>query len=560
MSYLVLARKYRPQSFEDVIGQEHITRTLANAISMGRMPHAVLFSGPRGTGKTTVARILAKSLNCEKGPAITPCNACASCREITNGSGSDVFEIDGASNNSVDQIRELRENAKYMPSHSRYKIYIIDEVHMLSIAAFNALLKILEEPPAHVLFFFATTEPHKIPVTILSRCQRHDFKRIGAETIVLQLKKLCEKEGFNMDTESLSLIAREAEGGMRDALSLLDQLMACADGDLSHEQLMDFLGIADQKMLFDLSEAVFARKIPKVIEIFDYLYSRGHDFKKLYQDILKHFRNLLVVKISENNDTLLDLPAIDISRLKDQVNTVSAFYLNQVIHFLFELDSSMRFSDQPKLVLEVAFIKLLQIQPVLPIDTLIEKLDQLGNGACFAQDPRLADLIPAYGDPDQPEPEIEMEFDPQASPEYENITGKATETMKFEDKGNSSDLVAAWKILFKAISAEHPSLAANLINSKLKALDGNDLLIEVNGNDFNLKRIKQDKNLALLKSVCENFFSRPINIVIEEKKTENDIQQKRDDSRKMKEGALNHPLVAEAIELFKGTIVEVKLI
>ncbi|MBU4053265.1 MAG: DNA polymerase III subunit gamma/tau, partial [Proteobacteria bacterium] len=245
MSYLVLARKYRPQSFEDVVGQEHVTRTLTNAISMGRVHHAVLFSGPRGTGKTTVARILAKALNCEQGPTKTPCNVCSSCVEITSGSGVDVFEIDGASNNSVDQVRELRDNSKYMPAHSRYKIYIIDEVHMLSIAAFNALLKILEEPPAHVLFFFATTEPQKIPLTILSRCQRHDFKRIDAKDTMAQLKKLCEMEGFHIDVESLAIIAREAGGGMRDALSLLDQLMASAEGDLTHERLMDILGVVD---------------------------------------------------------------------------------------------------------------------------------------------------------------------------------------------------------------------------------------------------------------------------------------------------------------------------
>jgi len=227
MSYLVLARKYRPQTFAEVVEQGHITRTLTHAISAGRMVHAVLFSGPRGTGKTTVARILAKAMNCEKGPTPDPCNICRSCREITAGSAVDVYEIDGASNNSVDQIRDLRENLRYMPAHSQYKIYIIDEVHMLSIAAFNALLKTLEEPPAHVMFIFATTEPQKIPVTILSRCQRHDFRRIPIESMTQHMEMISSKEGIRIPSESVWLIAREAGGSMRDALSLLDQVMAC---------------------------------------------------------------------------------------------------------------------------------------------------------------------------------------------------------------------------------------------------------------------------------------------------------------------------------------------
>ena len=211
MSYLVLARKYRPQTFEEVIGQDHITRTLANAISSDRVAHAILFSGPRGTGKTTVARILAKTMNCKKGPAPIPCNECRSCKEITSGRAVDVYEIDGASNNSVDQIRELRENVRYMPAHSLYKIYIIDEVHMLSKSAFNALLKTLEEPPSHVMFIFATTEPNKIPITILSRCQRHDFRRISLESISKHMSLLCSKEGKDIKNESLELIAREAD-------------------------------------------------------------------------------------------------------------------------------------------------------------------------------------------------------------------------------------------------------------------------------------------------------------------------------------------------------------
>ncbi|MGD8717099.1 MAG: DNA polymerase III subunit gamma/tau, partial [Desulfobacterales bacterium] len=253
MSYLVLARKYRPQTFDQVVEQTHITQTLSNAISSGRVAHAILFSGPRGTGKTTVARILAKALNCKEAPTPVPCNDCRSCVEITTGHAVDVFEIDGASNNSVDQIRDLRDNIKYMPAHSPYKIYIIDEVHMLSMAAFNALLKTLEEPPPHVMFMFATTEPHKIPITILSRCQRHDFRRISLNSIEKQMASICQQESYAIAEESLGLIAQEASGSMRDALSLLDQVLSCSQGAIDHQQVTDILGVVDRKIIFSLS-------------------------------------------------------------------------------------------------------------------------------------------------------------------------------------------------------------------------------------------------------------------------------------------------------------------
>ena len=295
MSYLVFARKYRPQTFEEVVQQDHVTRTLTNAIEAGRVAHAILFAGPRGTGKTTVARVLAKAMNCAQGPTRTPCNTCRSCREITAGNAADVFEIDGASNNSVDQVRELRDNLQYMPAYSRFKIYIIDEVHMLSLAAFNALLKTLEEPPEHILFMFATTELHKIPITILSRCQRHDLRRIDAEAIAGHLALICSQEAVDVDEASLNLIAQEAGGSMRDALSLLDHVLSCTQGAVTVELISDLLGIVDRDHLFELSHEVLNRNLSAVLQGIDAVWRKGYEVKRFFSDLITHFHHLTLV-------------------------------------------------------------------------------------------------------------------------------------------------------------------------------------------------------------------------------------------------------------------------
>ena len=289
MSYLVFARKYRPQNFDDVVGQEHVTRTLSNAIAQERVPHALIFTGPRGTGKTTIARILAKGMNCQEGPTSQPCNICRSCTEITNGHAADVFEIDGASNNSVDQVRELRENLKYMPSHSRYKIYIIDEVHMLSTSAFNALLKTLEEPPAHVLFVFATTEPQKIPVTILSRCQRHDLRRIELTDIISNMHWICTQEQIGIDDQSLGLIARESGGSMRDALSLLDHVIACTHDHITIKVVSELLGLVERRHIFEVSAAIFSRDLHGVLKLIDGIWRAGYEIIRFFNDLITPF-------------------------------------------------------------------------------------------------------------------------------------------------------------------------------------------------------------------------------------------------------------------------------
>ena len=397
MAYVVLARKYRPQTLEDLVGQEHVSRTLQNSILQGRVAHALCFSGPRGTGKTTVARIFAKAMNCETGPTPTPCNKCVSCVSITAGNAVDVFEIDGASNNSVDQVRELRENVKYSPAAGRYKIYIIDEVHMLSAGAFNALLKTLEEPPPHVIFVLATTEVHKIPVTILSRCQRHDFRRIALPRIVAHLSRVCGLETFSMPEESLWTIARECSGCMRDALSLLDQVMAFSEGGVTQESVLDILGVVDVRSLFELSAAIIAKDIPRCLAVVEDLHLRGHDMKKLAGDLVEHFRNLLVVKAAKNPAALVAVPESEIKWLSEQAGEADQTLLNRLFYGLFREEALVRQSLSPKTALEAALIRLSEAAPAAGIDLVIKKLGWLKS--LWEAQPGAATVYAAEPDP-----------------------------------------------------------------------------------------------------------------------------------------------------------------
>jgi len=553
MSYLVLARKYRPQTFDQVIKQDHVTQTLTNAILAGRVAHAILFSGPRGTGKTTVARILAKAMNCKDGPVPVPCNECRSCREITTGSAVDVFEIDGASNNSVDQIRELRENVKYMPAHSLYKIYIIDEVHMLSIAAFNALLKTLEEPPPHVMFVFATTEPRKIPITILSRCQRHDFRRINVESISKHMKELCAKEGVKIAVDSLELIAREAGGSMRDGLSLLDQVMSCTKGAITHEHVLNILGVIDREIIFNLSAAILRGKIQEVLDILDEIYSSGHDMKKLYADLIEHFRNLLIVKMVEKSDRLVDIPSHEIDLMLDQVKEVTRTFLNQILDLLFKEDIFILNSTQPRLAIEMVFIKMFQMKPVLPIDVLIEKLDNLRKDI-FKPRTNFRDTEnrPMFKDNEEDSTKISVEA---------SGTAESIEPFTSTPPDLNENIDSIWQKLLATFSEKYPSLAANLKYSTIKSLVGHRLEIEVNGNDFNIKMLRRDKNSATIKKVCSDFFGKDMEIIIATKKTQNlEEQSKKSHAERLKQEALSHPLVTDTLDIFNGNVVDVKIL
>ncbi|MGD9090148.1 MAG: DNA polymerase III subunit gamma/tau, partial [Desulfobacterales bacterium] len=511
----------------------------------------------RGTGKTTVARILAKAMNCKSGPLALPCNQCRSCREITSSRAVDVFEIDGASNNSVDQVRELRDHIKYMPAHSAYKIYIIDEVHMLSMPAFNALLKTLEEPPAHVMFIFATTEPHKIPITILSRCQRHDFRRISLKSIVDHMKTICLEEHFEIPEQSLILIAREATGSMRDALSLLDQVLSCSEGEASHEQVLDILGVMDRKYVFDLCGTILQGDVGAILNILDDCYSRGHDLKKLYVDILEHFRNLLIVKLGQNIEKLVDLPASEIDQMRTQTSAVSAGVLNQILDDLFREEASIRLATDTKLALEMAFIRLDQIKPALPIDELIDKLEllrqEIHKQAGQRLPPRTSGQAPVVStggraaDVQQPDALTDQQ---QAAAEVPPAAA-----------GPASDLTATWRQLYDIICKENPPLGASLAKCRLARVSADTVEIEVLDNGFTLKMLEREKNRSVLNRVCTAYWGAEKTVVLRtaaEPDTESP-KKKSQNEQHLKQKALSHPLVAEAIEIFEGKLIDVKL-
>ncbi len=374
MSYQVIARKWRPGTFEEVIGQPHATRTLQNAIRLDRIAHAYLFSGARGVGKTSVARILAKVLNCEKGPSPTPCNQCSNCREISHTNSVDVIEIDGASNRGIDNIRELRETVRYMPAKGRYKVYIIDEVHMLTPEAFNALLKTLEEPPPHVIFIFATTEPHKIPATILSRCQRFDFRRLSLLQIVEHLKRIISQEGADFSESILYAIAREADGSMRDAQSLLEQLLAFSGDELPEAEILDILGVIDRQSVLRTAEAILSENAQACLDLVADVYRRGIDSRRFCQHLCDHFRNLLFVAISAEREMPVDLPEDEKKLLKDQAALTTPESLHVYFQMLLRGEEQIRRSSMPKIALEMLLLRMAQLPRLESIDAVLDRI------------------------------------------------------------------------------------------------------------------------------------------------------------------------------------------
>ncbi len=573
MSYLVLARKWRPQTFSDLTGQEHVSQTLQNAIDSGRIAHAFLFTGARGVGKTSSARILAKTLNCEKGPTTEPCNVCPACQEITSGNAGDVFEIDGASNTSVDDIRELRETVKYLPSRLRYKIFIIDEVHMLSTNAFNALLKTLEEPPPHVKFIFATTEPHKVPITILSRCQRFDFKRIPLPKLVARLRHIVDSEGVAISDPALTVIARKGDGSMRDSLSVLDQVLAFCGDQVRDEEVVSLLGVVDRRLLLDATAAVFGRDTRGALGIVARVDEFGYNMRQFCGELIDHLRNLLILKAVGDATDLLDLSEAELATLREQVDTVPLDDLQRHLAVLMRADGELAHTSFPRLVLEMALVRMATLAPAVPVDQLLERLSKIEEGSgggvadaraqwrpashasAAAHQPARA---PERSDSPSPPRPVARETAPSAPVPRREEAKPAPAPLRTGD---------SWADFVALVKGAKPRLGSMLEQGSPLVVTSERLEIGFPEGAFALASLKDSDSQAALKELARQFFSAEPAIVLRplapgtaeappnllEKKRVEEEQQR----TVLKQAATSHPAVADALDVFGGTIAEV---
>jgi DNA polymerase-3 subunit gamma/tau len=587
MSYLVLARKKRPQVFEEVIGQRPITETLQNAISQHRVAHAFLFTGPRGVGKTSTARILAKALNCEKGPQNNPCNQCPTCKEISDGHSIDVIEIDGASNRGIDEVRELRENARYTPAKSRYKIFIIDEVHMLTLPAFNALLKTLEEPPPHILFMFATTEPHKIPATILSRCQRYDFKRISVAEIVNHLRRIVDDEKIEVSQRGLSLIARESEGSMRDAQSLLDRLISYGGSKIRDEEITGVLGLIDEKMLSDTVDAIAERDAGRCLEVVEQIYQFGHDIQHFCDELLRYLRNLILLKVSSRPGSYLELPGEEIDALKRQAEKFGFDQLNQLFSLLLKGEETVAQSTFPRIMLEMTLIRMATVHSVLPIDEIMKKLEDLkraippgkkepaeplpaGKTAAPKVEPRETKrtevVRTAKGETSSPTVEPVPKAEQKEPPPDSEKKGTQSQAPPPED-GNQAGKEEVWRGLVDFVRARKPSLGSVLVLGGLVRLTDEKIEIGFEKDSFHYETMVERENRSQLEQLCRDFLKREVKVLItaiegeggpragmNSRRGEAALSEGRavSSEKEMKE----NPVVQEILRLFDGRIVK----
>ncbi len=553
MPYLVSARRWRPQTFEDLVGQGHVSRTLSNAIRAGRVAHAFLFTGVRGVGKTTAARILAKALNCEKGPIPTPCNECVNCREITASSAMDVLEIDGASNTGVDDVREIIENVRYQPAKSRFKIYIIDEVHMLSNSAFNALLKTLEEPPAHVKFIFATTDPHKLPATVQSRCQRYDFRRIPLRLVVERLRQIVATDGVEISDRALFTLAREGEGSMRDAQSLLDQVLAGSAEKVSDDDVLAMLGIADRQVIYDLGEAIIGRDAAAVVELLAGVYQHGYDMRRMTRDVLEHFRNLAVAKVS-GGDLLPDVPEEEAAALKKQAERISEEDCDRAFRILQETDEELARCPYPKLVLEMALIKLATMPPLLPVEELLSRMEEL--------EVRLRQSTPG-GDGDMPtggSGRIARRVGARvAGPRGSPVSaGPPAGSGSREERG-----AAGWGEFVAFAARERPTLAHHLETCSLVRVDEEVMEIEA-PRGFRSDYLGRRDHLSQVEDLVQRFFERPLQVSlrVSDAASRGAASEPNDEAHvsrtDLTEAALGNPVVKAAVEILGGEVSEVK--
>ena len=562
MSYQVLARRLRPQRFADVVGQEHVTRTLQAAISAGRVAHAFLLTGPRGVGKTTTARVLAKALNCEAGPAPEPCNTCSTCREIAEGSAFDVLEIDGASHTQVDKMRDLMETVAHRPIKSRFKIFIIDEVHMLSQHSFNALLKTLEEPPPHAKFVFATTDPHKVLATVASRCQRYDLRRIDLGTLVVHLRQTVADEGAALSDEVLTLIAREAEGSLRDAQSLLEQVLTAAGGDAGEAAAREVLGAADRRLVMSVADAVLAGDAARCVRELTALYEHGYDAQRFCRDLLEHFRHLAVLAATGERALLAALPEAEIAVLEQQAARRSADDLQRCFALLLEADEALaqpaRTVD-PQLVLEMRVLRLATLPPLLPVEDILERLERVSAGGVRASgvatsaarapdadtSPRRPSSAAAPARPASAPAAPRPPAPPVARPGAASPpTAARPETSTHDD---------FWQRFLERVRGERLAVYMMLVAGRPVGLDDEVLRIGIDSETMRRDASRREV-IELLQAAAGAVAGRPLRIEIGPLPPEHADDTAIARGRRRTEDTLADPMVQAAVEIFGGEV------
>jgi len=517
MSYLVLARKHRPQKFDEVVAQRHITVTLENAIRQKRFSHAYLFTGTRGTGKTTTARILAKALNCEKGPAPVPCNECDNCRQITAGSSMDVMEIDAASNTGVDDIRALRESAYYSPTASSYKIYIIDEIHRLSGNAFDALLKILEEPPAHVIFVFATTDPQRLPATILSRCQRYDFRRIPYGEMTEYLGHLAELEKIDIDREALGMIAQKGDGSLRDALSIFEQVMACSEGKITREAIADTLGLVELTLLFDLTACILQKDAAGALGIVEEMLNSGVDISQFILDFQEHFRKILIINSTDEPFDYLAVSDFYQDKYLALKNKFTDSDIFRIIKMLADLAADLKAGADPAIFLEVGILRLVKMESSVMLEDVLKKLSGMpssggkadsglfgssNSGPSQAKSPASNEALsrPSQSKPPQSNNKSNTNPGPQASGQSENRAKMVSPV--------------SWNDFLEDVKSEKRYLAELLMQGELTRMDDNSVELTIAGNGLALKgMIAKLDNQRVIEKSMQKVFGKALRLI-----------------------------------------------
>ncbi|GIN64559.1 DNA polymerase III subunit gamma/tau [Robertmurraya siralis] len=566
MSYQALYRVWRPQQFFDVVGQEHVTKTLQNALLQEKISHAYLFSGPRGTGKTSAAKILAKAVNCERAPIQEPCNECPSCRGITDGSISDVIEIDAASNNGVDEIRDIRDKVKYAPSSVKYKVYIIDEVHMLSIGAFNALLKTLEEPPKHVIFILATTEPHKIPLTILSRCQRFDFKRISAAAIVNRMKLIVDETGVVVEDKALQVVARAAEGGMRDALSLLDQAISFSQDRVTLDDALTVTGAVSQNFLNRLAYAIKNKDVAEGLSALEELLFQGKDPSRFVEDFILFYRDMLLNKAAPTLEESMERAMLD-----EQFQELTKMYeqdeIYEIIDLLNKTQQEMRWTNHPRIFLEVAIVKLCQLEKparsgtTAEVDSLIAKLEQLESELQELKDKGI---------------QVSDESKVTSKPKPQRVTrkgfqapvGRINEILKEATKSDLNLVKGRWGEMLGRLAQKQMRSQAALLNEAEPVAASTSAFIIKFKYEIHCQMAMENANfLQVLTKLFEELTGKRLQIVgvpeeqwlqlradfLKGHKDEDDSEQLDGET-----SSGDDPIVSEAIKLFGDTLIEIK--